>query len=88
MSEKEENKIENKVETLLQQEEKTHVIMEWDKKEKRLKTETIQVFDSLKDGTIEIELQISKDPSKTFRIFQLRTIMEGSIQIKRQDFNS
>lgn len=81
-----ETKPENKVDTLLQKQQQTHVIMQW--KDEKLISETLQVFNSLKDATIEVDLQIAKDPSKTFRIFQLRTIMEGSIQIKRQDFNS
>ncbi len=79
---------ENRVEILLQKEDQTHVLMEWSPVLEQLVKDSLQVHNSLKEATDMVEKLIEDNPDKTYKIFQLRTIMEGSIEIKRQDFNS
>lgn len=66
----------------------THIVFEWDTINNKPLCESAKLYTDLKDATSETEAKIKTEPGKKYRVFQLRTILEGRVAIDREDFNS
>ena len=65
----------------------THLVVEIDLNDDIIE-ESIISYNNIKVASDYVEDNIKKNPHKTFKIYQLRSVMKGNINIEREDFNS
>lgn len=66
----------------------THIVLEWDILKNVPLCETSKLYTGIKEATDETGKLILLNPDKKYRVFQLRTVLEGKIEIERTDYNS
>jgi len=56
------------------------------KNDMRMQSTLQKFFTSLKEATDWAEEEVKKDPTIRYQIFQLRTEIEGKVEVSRKDF--